>query len=273
MLKKHTALVSVVSITRLSLFTICFIILVGSWVFLEFVVGGLISVPIPGSVVAMYMGLVIIAILVHISVEDSLFREFLRPIRETLVDDRRRLRRRVIAVLIPLFLLGYTFLIFAQRANPPGSPRDAHPSPPLELTYKDEVIGTMQDVVNPFRHYEKDDPEAFKAHVENGKRVYSQNCFPCHGDHLDGQGHFAPYLQPLPANFQDPGIIPNFQESFFLLANSKGGAGATRRGNALGFRNAYLGRPLDSRGNLGRYSLFIGLHRLSATDLWGGTLK
>ena len=67
------------------------------------------------------------------------------------------------AVLIPLFLLGYTYSIIAQRANPPGNPRDAHPSPPLELTYKDEVIGTMQDVVNPFRHYEKDDPEAFKS--------------------------------------------------------------------------------------------------------------
>ena len=148
---------------KLSLFTICLIILVGSWVFLEFVVGGIVSVPIPNSVIAMYMGLIVIAILVHISVEDSQFREFLRPIHETLVDDRRRIRRRVLVVLIPLFLLFYTFVIFAQRANPPGSPRDAHPSPPLELTYKDEVIGTMQDVVNPFRHYEKDDPEAFKA--------------------------------------------------------------------------------------------------------------
>ena len=215
---------------KLSLFTICLIILVGSWVFLEFVVGGIISVPIPDSVIAMYMALIVIAILVHISVEDSQFREFLRPIHETLVDDRRRIHRRVLVVLIPLFLLGYTYSIIAQRANPPGSPRDAHPSPPLELTYKDEVIGTMQDVVNPFRHYEKDDPEAFKAHVENGKRVYHQNCFVCHGDHLDGQGHFAPYLQPLPANFQDPGIIPNFQESFFFWRIAKGGPGLPAAG-------------------------------------------
>ena len=64
---------------RLSLFTICLIILIGSWVVLRFVVGGIVSVPIPGSVIAMYMGLILIAVLVHISVEDSLFREFLRP--------------------------------------------------------------------------------------------------------------------------------------------------------------------------------------------------
>ena len=88
----------------------------------------------------------------------------------------------------------------------------------------------MQEVGNPFRHYEKDDPEAFKAHVENGRRVYYQNCFYCHGDYLDGQGHFAPYLQPLPANFQDPGIIPNFQESFLFWRVSKGGPGLPAAG-------------------------------------------
>lgn len=215
---------------RLSLFTKCLIIFVASWVFLRFIVGNVISVPIPGSVVAMYMGLILIAILVHISVEDSRFREFLRPINETLADDNKQMRRRVIAVLIPLVLLAYTYSIFAQRTNPPGNPRDAHPSPPLELTYKDEVIGKMQEVENPFRHYEKDDPGAFKAHVENGSRVYYQNCFYCHGDDLDGQGHFAPHLQPLPANFQDPGIIPNFQESFLFWRISKGGPGLPAAG-------------------------------------------
>ena len=68
------------------------------------------------------MGLIIIAILVHISVEDSRFREFLRPVHETLIDDKRRIRRRVIAVLIPIFLLGYTYSIIAQRANPTWEP-------------------------------------------------------------------------------------------------------------------------------------------------------
>ena len=201
---------------RISLFTICFVIFIACWVFLEFVVGGVISVPIPGSVISMYMGLVLIAILVHVSVEDTRFREFLRPIHETLVDENRRVRRIVLAGLIPLLLLGYTYTNIAQKANPPGDPRDAHPSPPLELTYKDKVIGSMQDVENPYRHLEKDDPEAFKAHVENGRRVYYQNCFYCHGDHLDGKGHFADALNPLPANFQDPGVIPNSKNlSFF----------------------------------------------------------
>ena len=168
------------------------------------------------------MALISTAILVHISVEDTRFREFLRPIHETLVDDNRRVRRLVLAVLIPLLMFGYTYSNIAQKANPPGDPRDAHPTPPLELTYKDEV---MRDVKNPYRHYEKDNPEVFRSHVENGKRVYYGNCFYCHGDHLDGKGHFADALNPLPANFQDVGIIPILQESYLFWRVSKGGPG------------------------------------------------
>ena len=215
---------------RISLFTICFVIFIVSWVFLKFVIGGVISKPIPNSVIGMYMALVLVAILVHVSVEDSRFREFLRPIHETLVNDQYRVRRLVLVIAIPLLLTGFTYTNLAQKTPPPGDPRDAHPTPPLELKYKDEVIDTMQKAQNPYRHYEKDDPETFKSHVENGRKVYYDNCFYCHGDHLDGQGHFAHGLQPLPANFQDPGIIPNFQESFFFWRISKGGAGLPASG-------------------------------------------
>ncbi|MCY4402441.1 MAG: cytochrome c [Candidatus Poribacteria bacterium] len=210
-----------------SLFTICLVIFIACWIFLRFIVGSVISVPIPNSVIVMYMALILIAILVHISVEDSRLSEFLRPIIETLVDENKRVRRIVLVVLIPLFVLGYTYTNIAQKASPPGDPRDAHPSPPLELTYKDEVL---ENTENPYRHLKKDDPEEFKSHVENGRKVYYDNCFYCHGDHLDGQGHFANALNPLPANFQDPGIIPNFQESFFFWRISKGGPGLPKEG-------------------------------------------
>ena len=215
---------------KISLFTICLTIIIASWVFLRFIMGGIISAPIPNSVIAMYMGLIFIAILVHVSVEDLRFSEFLRPVRETLVDDSKRTRRLVLVVLIPLLMLGGTYANIAQKASPPGDPRDAHPQPPLQLSYKDEVIDTMQEAQNPYRHYEKDDPELFQEHVDNGRRVYYQNCFYCHGDHLDGKGHFAAALNPLPANFQDPGIIPNYQEAYFFWRISKGAPGLPNSG-------------------------------------------
>lgn len=215
---------------KTSLFTICLAIFIACWIFLRFVIGGIISVPIPNTVIGMYMGLILIAILVHVSVEDSRFTEFLRPVRETLLDDSKRTRRLILVILIPLLLCGYTYSNIAQKANPLGDPRQAHPKPPLELTYKDEVIDTMQDAHNPYRKYEKEDPELFKEHVENGRSVYYRNCFFCHGDHLDGKGHFAAEQNPLPANFQDPGIIPNYQESFFFWRISKGGPGLPNEG-------------------------------------------
>ncbi len=216
---------------RISLFTICLFIILICWIFLSFIVGGLFSVPIPNNVIMMYMGLILVAILVHVSVEDARLSEFLRPIRETVADENKRTRRIVLVVLIPLFLSGYTYTNFAQKKLPLGDPRDAHPTPQSDiLTYKEETLGIMDKVDNPYRHYAKDNPELFKSHVENGRRVYYQNCFYCHGDHLDGKGHFAAALNPLPANFQDPGIIPNYIEAFFFWRISKGGPGLPDKG-------------------------------------------
>ena len=215
---------------KLSLFTKCLILFAVIWLFLKFFIGGVWSVPLPASVISMYLGLILLAILVHVSVEDDRFREFLRPIKETLADDNRRTRCTVLFVLIPLVMLVFSFSKVSTKAEAPASVRTAHPAPPDELTYLDKVIGPTQEVENPFRHLEKDDEEAFKIHVDNGRRVYYQNCFYCHGDDLDGEGHFAHGFNPLPANFQDPGIIPILQESFLFWRISKGGPGLPPRG-------------------------------------------
>lgn len=211
---------------KLSLFTKCIILFAAVWLFLEFFIGGVWSVPLPASVISMYLGLILLAILVHVSVEDARFREFLRPIKETLADDNKKTRCTVLFVLIPLTMLVFTFSKVSTKAEAPASVRNAHPAPPDELTYRDKVI----DPTNPFRHLEKDDKDAFRAHAENGRRVYYQNCFFCHGDDLDGEGHFAHGLNPVPANFQDPGVIPILQESFLFWRISKGGPGLPPRG-------------------------------------------
>ena len=55
--------------------------------------------------------------------------------------------------------------------------------------------------------------------------VYFQNCFPCHGDNLDGAGQFALGFIPPPANFVDVGTIAQLQESYVFWRIAKGGPG------------------------------------------------
>src|SRR5262245_49753783 len=60
----------------------------------------------PRSVLAIYMGVVILATFVYISSDSDAWRDFLRPMRDTLVRPERRLVRMAVVIAIPL-LLGY----------------------------------------------------------------------------------------------------------------------------------------------------------------------
>jgi DMSO reductase family type II enzyme heme b subunit len=61
--------------------------------------------------------------------------------------------------------------------------------------------------------------------VAEGAVIYIKNCVYCHGDNLDGNGHFARALNPPPANFTDPGTIAMLQEAFLFWRIAKGGPG------------------------------------------------
>ena len=65
---------------------------------------------------------------------------------------------------------------------------------------------------------------------EEGKRVYYQNCLPCHGDGLDGNGHYAHGFTPRPLPFTGSGTIAQLTESFVFWRVAKGGPGLPREG-------------------------------------------
>jgi mono/diheme cytochrome c family protein len=67
-------------------------------------------------------------------------------------------------------------------------------------------------------------------HLATGKRIYYQNCLPCHGDRLDGGGHFAHGFSPTPASFADNGTIAQLTESYVFWRVAKGGPGLPREG-------------------------------------------
>ncbi len=81
---------------------------------------------------------------------------------------------------------------------------------------------------NPFRELEKSNPEEFRKHVENGRRVYYRNCVFCHGDNMSANGMFVHGLDPIPTNFHD--TIPLLRETFLFWRISKGGPGLPDEG-------------------------------------------
>ena len=74
---------------------------------------------------------------------------------------------------------------------------------------------------NPLRQ----DPDRIEEYVQDGARIYFENCVFCHGDRLAGEGLFAHGFNPPPADFADQGTIAQLQESYVFWRVSTGGPG------------------------------------------------
>ena len=111
--------------------------------------------------------------------------------------------------------------------QPPYFARTVHPASPSEITVHDKKIN-LDAGDNPFRELEKSNPQEFRKHVENGRRVYYRNCVFCHGDNMAANGMFVHGLDPIPTNFHD--TIPQLRETFLFWRISKGGPGLPDEG-------------------------------------------
>jgi predicted outer membrane repeat protein len=179
--------------------------------------------PAPWSVIKLYMAVVTLAVLVYVSADSDSWRDFLRPVRDTLVRPERRFVRAGLVVVIPLLLGYYAYSVAAAKPEAPPQLRAIHPAPPPSLSFRGKEMN-LQGLENPLR---KDQANLAK-HVAAGGAIYAQNCFYCHGDNLDGKGHFAPAFNPPPANFEDPGTIAQLPESYLFWRIAKGGPGLPR---------------------------------------------
>ena len=176
--------------------------------------------PAPFSVLSLYMGIVLLAVLVYVSSDTDSWRGFLRPMRATIVDSDKRLLRLVLMILIPVLLGYYAYTQAAAKPQAPPELRAVHPAPPDAIQFKGKDF-KIAGADNPLRK----DQAAFAKHAAAGGEIYIRNCMYCHGDNLDGKGHFAHGFNPPPANFQDPGTIAMLQEAYLFWRIAKGGPG------------------------------------------------
>lgn len=179
------------------------------------------SAPIPGQLFGWYVITTIVAILLYVSSTEAFWEEFMTPIRRLLLARGAISKplRLVVFVALPLGV-GWYFSTWASgSAEPPGGLRVVHPTPPASVDFRGRRLSLKEG--NPLRA----DTARLAEHIEQGRVVYYENCFFCHGDALDGNGHYAKGFNPPPANFQDPGTIAQLSESFLFWRIAKGGPG------------------------------------------------
>jgi mono/diheme cytochrome c family protein len=183
----------------------------------------MVSAAIPGQLYGWYVITTVAAILLYVSSTESSWEEFAAPFRAVLLGRTSVTKPLRIAVFIVLPLLfGWYFSSWASgSASAPGGLRVIHPTPPGSVNFKGKRMVLKDIPTNPLREDKAHLPE----HIEEGRRVYYQNCFYCHGDDLAGKGHFAQGFNPPPANFQDAGTIAQLTESFLFWRIAKGGPG------------------------------------------------
>ena len=199
--------------------------------------------PIPSSLITMYMGIIIFAIILYVSSSESTFQGFLHPIILFLTLDRHKVPRTVLGMLIPLILAFWSYQKVLPKYEPPAGLRTIHPAPPDEISVKDEKI-VLSEAYNPFRGNE------IEKYKKEGRKIYFSKCMPCHGDNLDGKGHWAKRINPIPINFRDPGTIAMMPESFIFWRVAKGGMGLPDEG-----------APWDS-------AMPVWEHDLSVDEIW-----
>ncbi len=206
---------------KISKFTLSFIIVGIVFLILRFGI----YPPIPSSLLYFYLVIAIFAVLIYISAGNQSLGEFFRPIKDTIVNPEKRGLRISVFAGLPILVASLTYVNRSGEAPPPAELRSIHPAPPSQIQFRGKSIN-LDGAENPFRK----DKANFRKYVEEGAVIYFKNCFFCHGDNLDGKGHFAKALNPMPANFVDKGTIAQLQESFVFWRISKGGPGLPNEG-------------------------------------------
>jgi mono/diheme cytochrome c family protein len=187
------------------------------------------AVPIPSSVISLYMGIVTIAILAYVSSSQERREEVSRPLVRLMTEKRYTGLLAATVIALPALAAANVYVQMNVPLEPPFFPRTIHPASPSEITVHDKKIA-IDAGDNPFRQLETSNPEEFRKHVENGRRVYYRNCVFCHGDDLSGKGMFVHGLDPIPTNFADGDTIANLRETFLFWRAAKGGPGMPEEG-------------------------------------------
>jgi mono/diheme cytochrome c family protein len=176
--------------------------------------------PVPSNLLYAYTVIIGIAIYVYLASDTSRWQDFSMPLLRLFSARETRIARGILFVVLPLSVGWLVYAWGGGSSQLPAELRTVHPTPPGQITVRGKSFALI-GLENPLRK----EPEKLTQYTDEGKVIYFQNCFFCHGDNLDGSGHFAAGFIPSPANFVDVGTIAQLQESYVFWRIAKGGPG------------------------------------------------
>jgi mono/diheme cytochrome c family protein len=197
---------------------------IGVWLAVLAVLKFAVKPAMPASVQMIYMTLTTIGIVLFVAANEARFQAFLAPLRAVFAGRAPKVVQALVLAGIPLLAGWGAWLRTAPSWDAPFEPRVVHPEPPSSFSLHGQRIETAT-LKTPLRAANEKNPEELEKLTQEGKTIYYQNCFFCHGDALAGDGHFANAFSPIPANFRDVGTISMLQESFVFWRVSTGGPG------------------------------------------------
>jgi mono/diheme cytochrome c family protein len=186
--------------------------------------------PVPASIVMLFNVTIMAAMLLYVSAGEDSRQAFFGPIVAMMVEKRLIVVRVLFLLVVPTLLAWQGYQASLPSDAPPPRVRMVHPPPPIKLKFKGlgeekEVELNLLKVQSPVRELEDGQPEKFKEKLAQGKTIYYQNCYYCHGDRMAADGHYADAVRPPPASFTDQGTLPMLSESFLFWRVAKGGPG------------------------------------------------
>jgi DMSO reductase family type II enzyme heme b subunit len=191
--------------------------------------GHLVQPALPKSLLIQYMIISAIGVFLVASFNDTTWNRTVEPVLALMGNPKYSALRAVALVAIICGVGGLTYMMIKPSMDSPIELRTVHPAPPSNIKVYGKSFNLLK-LENPLRNQADKGSDEFKEMVTEGGELYYKNCIYCHGDLLDGQGHFAKGFNPRPANFQDVGTIAQLQESYLFWRITTGGPGLPREG-------------------------------------------
>lgn len=178
---------------------------------------------VPAHLVWLYMFFVVMVIMLYAAGDDERWERICSEFRFFFATQKIWLARN--AVIAAVSLAGGYLAYAAARSDleTPPELRAIHPAPPSSFSVGGKTYNLLT-LENPLRA----DKQNFARNARAGAEIFFKNCVFCHGDKLDGRGHYADAFHPLPANFRDVGTIAQLQESYLFWRIATGGPGLPR---------------------------------------------